>query len=74
MEDKLQTKGAKFFYTVGLAILILQWLVNAVGLFIWKDCPMWLFRPMGWLYWGAGCFVLVGWLATKLGLSDEYKG
>lgn len=68
------TKGAYFFFTVAKVVLVSQWLAYTLSLFICKDFPSWLFRPIGWVYWVFGCLALLGLLATKLGLNDEHKG
>lgn len=68
------TKGGKLMYDVAKVILFTQWLVSMAGLFIWKDFPVWLCRPMAWIYWCAGCLALFGYIMSKMGLDDEYKG
>lgn len=68
------TKGSKLMFEVAKIILIAQWIATTLGLFVLKDFPAWLFRPIGWVYWVLGCLALAGYLLTKLGLGDEYKG
>ncbi len=68
------TKGGMIFYRVFQAVLAAQFVVNTMGLFIFKTFPPWLFRPMAFIYWLAGCLAIAGLLVSKLGLDNEYKG
>ena len=67
------TKAAQIFFKVIIVVCLAQWFMNMVGLFMWKDFPAWIFRPMAWVYWLVGCFVILGGILVALGVDDEHK-
>lgn len=74
VKKEKKTKGAQFFYNVAKILLITMWVSTGFALLVFKDFPNWLFRPIGWVFFIFGCLAVLGVLASKLGLNDEYQG